>query len=236
MNEINKTSLNIDGDFVKSFVRAVDRKINTNFLEAIDTAKAGDELGDITLTPAELIDQFIVSCELAAMRVQQVEEYQKTALLIMNPVDYANLYINAKKSSSDFALHNPMGMFYGASVITFEGDVVPSGRAYVIPWGTTGHARWTDNQASATYQELFDGMWCWAKKSGGDVVIEPGAIDVILTLPLVTAAAVATSQARNVLTNETILFSGTPSQTTVTTASATGEVLVDATPSQTTKK
>jgi hypothetical protein len=182
-NEMNKTNLDLAGDFVQSFVRSVDRGINLQFLGAIDDAKAGDEIGDITKHPSSQIEEFIQSCELASLRVSERPEYAPSCLLVMNSRDYANLYRSVRKASSDFALHNPQGMFHGAKVITFEGDVVPSGTSYVIPWGTVGFGRWETVEASATYQELFDGMWCFAKKSGGTVVIEPDSIEVIQSLP-----------------------------------------------------
>ncbi|PNX53640.1 MAG: hypothetical protein BV458_03535 [Thermoplasmata archaeon M9B2D] len=189
-NEMNKTNLDLAGDFVQSFVRAVDRGVNLGFLGAIDDAKAGDEIGDDTLPIDELIDEVIESCELASLRVAERPEYAPTALLVMNSRDYARLHRSVKKISSDFSANVSGGMFYGAKVVTFEADVVPSGRTYVIPWGTTGHGRWETVEASATYQQLFDGMWCFAKKSGGTVVIQPESIDVIESLPFGTPPSV----------------------------------------------
>jgi len=182
--ELNKTNLDLAGDFIKSFVRSVDRAINIDFLTAISDAKAGNEIGDPTLRPDEQIDEYIQACELASLRVNMAPDYAPNAVLVMNSKDYASLYRAEKKASRDYAANNERGMFYGCEVITYEGDIVPSGTAYVIPYGTTGFGYWETVEASATYNELFDGIWAFAKKSGGTVVIEPGAIEVIQSLPM----------------------------------------------------
>lgn len=181
--EMNKTSLNIAGDFVKAFVRGCDRKINLEFLGKIDTAKAGTEIGDVLKSPSDQIDEYIEACELASIRVSDRPDYAPKAILLMNEKDYANLYRAAKKTSVDFGQYNSADMFYGCTVKTFGADVLPSGKSYVIPYGTTGFGYWEEVEASSTYESLFDGMWCWAKKSGGTVVIEPGAIEAIVSLP-----------------------------------------------------
>ncbi len=80
-------------------------------------------------------------------------------------------------------MHNSLGMFYNATVKTFEKDVVASGKMYVIPWGTTGFGYWSEVDASSKYQDLFDGLYCWAKKTGGVVVIEPDPIKIIQSKP-----------------------------------------------------
>lgn len=182
--ELNKTSLDLAGDFVKSFVRAVDRKVNTEFLAAIAAAKTGSEIGDNTKSPSEQIDTFITSCELASIKVSEHPDYAPKAILIMNVKDYADLYKADRKINSLYGNFNSAGEFYGCTVMTFNADVVPSGKSYVIPYGTTGFAYWSEVNAMAEYSSLFDGIAAWASKSGGTVVIDGDEIDVIESLPL----------------------------------------------------
>jgi hypothetical protein len=181
--EMNKTSLDLAGDFVKSFVRAVDRAVNINYLETIDAAKVGDEIGDNTKLPSEQIDTFITACELASIRVAEAPDYAAKALLIMNVEDYADLYKADKKINSLYSQFNSAKEFYGCEVMVFNNDVVPKGTSYVIPYGTTGFGYWSEVDSKAEYSPLFDGLACFAMKSGGTVVIEPGAIEVIKSLP-----------------------------------------------------
>ena len=182
--EMNKTNLDIAGDFVRSFVRAVDRSVNKDFLTTIDTAKAGDEIGDNTKAPSEQIDTFITACELAAIRVSENPEYAPKALLIMNAKDYADLYKADRKINSLYGEFNGSGKFYGVEVMTFNSDVVPSGTSYVIPYGTVGFGYWSEVEAKSDYETMFDGLACFAQKSGGAVVIEEDVIEVIKTKAL----------------------------------------------------
>jgi hypothetical protein len=176
-HELAKTKLDIKSAYMKSFKSAVERKEDKVILDAIAAEDAAlMKRGNGTSTLDAQFDELVKAIAYAQAMVEDNDAHGTNVAVVLNKVDYADLFAADKFASSDFFKISDVGTTLAGGKLIPTGEV-PSGTVYIIPKNTVCFASWKGgDKAVMDYNSGKDGYYMWARKSVGATCAEPESI------------------------------------------------------------
>jgi hypothetical protein len=167
---LKQTNVDLKSAYAKSFKRAIDRAIDDVIVKAITDNDANlTKAGDVSKTLKENFDVLVQKVAYTMALVDDNDDHGNNVALIMNRVDFAELFTIDKFINADY--NKGLGISSKtnlAGAIIIPTDSVPKGTQYIMPRMTVCFTQWKGgNKANMDWESGKDEYKAWARTSAG---------------------------------------------------------------------